>query len=133
MVALVVATFLLSGCVVAPLVSFVSAAYQGYTVWKGSEATKYFTHDLEATYQAVKQSAKQMKLETSTLPPMGEGYALETKGENPLQIYVLPVGKNVTKVTIMISLLGDKKFTEFFYKTVEDNLTNKALVGRAHV
>jgi glucan 1,3-beta-glucosidase len=127
LVIIMVAPFLVSGCAIAPLISFVGAAYQGYTVWKGSEATKYFNHDLETTYQAVKQSATQMKLGTSTLPPLGMGYALETNGENPLQINVLPVEKNVTKVTIRISLLGDKQFTEYFYKTVEDNLAKKAL------
>jgi len=127
MVTLMVCPFLISGCAIAPLISFAGAAYQGYTIWKGGEATKYFNHDLEATYQAVKQSAEQMKLETSPLPPLGIGYALETKSENLLQINVLPVEKNVTKVTIRISLLGDKHITEYFYKTVEDNLAKKTL------
>jgi len=126
-VALMIAISFFSGCAVAPLIPLIGGAYQGYTVWKGSEATKYFSHDLETTYQAVKQSAKQMKLGISTLSPPGKGYALETAGENHLQIDVVPVEKNVTKVMIRVSLLGDKQFTEFFYKTVEDNLAKKAL------
>lgn len=127
MVTLMVAPFLVSGCAAVQLLSLGIATYQGYTVWKGREATKYFPHDLEATYQAVKQSAEKMKLETSNPPPLGKGYAMETKGENSMQINVLPVEKNVTKVTIRISLFGDKQFAEYFYLTVEDNLAKQAL------
>ena len=124
---LMVAAFLTSGCAVVPLIPLVGGAYQGYTIWKGGEATKYFSHDIDATHQAVKQTVEQMKLKTKPLPPPEKGYALETQGQNPLQIRIAPVEKNVTKVMIKSSLLGDKQFTEFFYKKIEDNLARNAL------
>lgn len=123
LLALFFASSLASGCAVAPILPFVGAAVQGYSVWKGGEATKYFAYDLDTTYKAVKQTAEDMKLEMTTPAPPEKGYALETKGQTPMQIAVEPTEKNVTKVAIRISMIsGDKQFVEFFYKTVEDNL-----------
>jgi hypothetical protein len=59
-----------------------------------------------------------------------EGYSLETKGNIPMHIYVLPLKKGVTKVGISISAFGDKHYVELFYSLVDDNLPKKAAVGK---
>lgn len=124
--ALFIASCLSSGCAVAPLLPVVGAAYQGYSVWKGGEVTNYYAYDLETTFTAVKQTIAQIKLETSAPAQPEKGYAVETKGNNPMQITVTPSEKNLTKVSIRFSVIsGDKQFAEFFFKNVENNLTKK--------
>jgi hypothetical protein len=50
---------------------------------------------------------------------------VETGGNMPMVINILPVEKNVTKVVLTIAQFGDKQYAEFFYKTIEDNIPKK--------
>ncbi|HUH65274.1 MAG TPA: DUF3568 family protein [Syntrophales bacterium] len=91
------------------------ASYEGYAVWEGAQSTKYYASDLQTVYHAVRLSCDQMKLDTTILSASAEsGYTLETKGNKPLKITVLPVEKNITKVIIDIGTLGDKQYAELF-------------------
>ncbi len=121
---LFIASCLTAGCVAA--LPIVGAAYQGYSIWKGGEVTNYYAYDLDTTFNAVKQTIAQIKLDTSAPAQPEKGYAVETKGNNPMLITVTPAEKNLTKVSIRFSVIsGDKQFAEFFYKNVENNLTKK--------
>jgi len=45
---------LISGCAALSCVSFLpvmGSAYEGYVIWKSSEATTYFAFDLDTTYR----------------------------------------------------------------------------------
>lgn len=59
-----------------------------------------------------------------------EGYSLETKGNIPMHIDVLPLKKSVPTVVISIPAFGDKHYVELFYSLVDDNLPKKAAVGK---
>jgi hypothetical protein len=129
LVFLLLATSLLSGCAVLGLIPFipvVGGSYQGYTVWKGRESLKYYTHDSQTVCQAVKQSCEQLILETVIQNPVSEnGCSLETKGNYPMEINVSNVEKNLTKVVITITLFGDKQYAELLYRTIDDNIPKK--------
>lgn len=124
------AVMLSSGCAAVPLLTLLpiaGAAYEGYVVWKGREATKYYGHDLATVYQSVKKASEELKLESTTRQlASNSGYHIDTKGSMPMQIDILVVEKSVTKVVITISQFGDKQYAEFFYKTVEEYMPKKA-------
>jgi hypothetical protein len=131
-VCLFIITSVLSGCAVVAAIPIIGgiggAASQGYTVWRSFEATRYYAYNVETTYRAVKRSASQLKLKTAaSANPPKKGYALETKGDNPLEISVLPAEEkvNVTKVVIKIALLGDRQYAEMFFKTIDENISKK--------
>jgi len=125
------AASLISGCAVLPILSILGTSYQGYTVWEGNESIRYYAYDLDTTYQAVKRSCKQLELETVIQNPASEhGYSLETKGNHLMQIHVLPVETNLTKIVITITLFGDKPYVELFYKTVDDNIPKKKVLNK---
>ena len=130
--ALFLVTALLSGCTALPFLSFMgSATYEGYVVWNSGEATKYYAFDLDTTYRAVTRASHQLKLEATLIKSAPkEGYSLETKGNAPMHIDILPLEKSVTTVVISIPTFGDKHYVELFYRTVDDNLPKKAAVGR---
>lgn len=107
------------------------SAYEGYVVWKSGEATKYYAFDLDTTYQAVMRASDQLKLETTvTKSAPKEGYTIETKGNVPMSIDILPLKQGVTTVVINISTFGDKKYVELFFTLVDDNLPKKATAGK---
>jgi hypothetical protein len=124
----------LSGCAAVPFLSFLSitgSAYEGYIVWKSGEATKYYAFDLETTYRAVMRASEQLKLEATVIKSVPkEGYSLETKGDVPMHIDILPIEKSVTTVVTSIPTFGDKHYVELFYRLVDDNLPKKAAVGK---
>jgi hypothetical protein len=121
-------------CAALPFFSFLpvmGSAYEGYVVWKSGEATKYYAFDLDTTYQAVMRASDQLKLETTvTKSAPKEGYTIETKGNVPMSIDILPLKQGVTTVVINISTFGDKKYVELFFTLVDDNLPKKATVGK---
>jgi hypothetical protein len=121
----------LSGCALIPLAPFAGSvagsAYGGYTVWKESEVTRYFASDLDTAFRAVKLSSEQMKLEPMVLSATpGKEYALYTEGNYPMKITLLPVEKHVTKVVVSIGIAGDKQYVDFFFKSIETNLSKLA-------
>jgi len=125
------AASLISGCAVLPILSIFGASYQGYTVWEGRESTRYYACDLDTAYQAVKRSCEQLKLKTAIQKPASEhGYSLEIKENHIMQINVLPVETNLTKIVITIALFGDKPYVELFYKTVDDNIPKKKVLNK---
>jgi hypothetical protein len=126
---------LLSGCAVLSGLSFLptimGSTYEGYIVWKSGEATKYYAFDLDTTYQAVMRASAQLKLETTIIKSAPkEGYSLETTGNVPMHIDILPLKKSITTVVTRIPTFGDKHYVELFYSLVDDNLPNKAAVGK---
>jgi len=134
--ALFLVTTLLSGCAVVPFLPFLpvmGTAYDGYVVWKSGKATKYYAFDLDTTYRAVMRASDQLKIKSTLIKSAPkEGYFLEIKENVPMHIDILPLEKNVsvTTVVISISIFGDKQYVELFYKLVDDNLTKKADVGK---
>jgi hypothetical protein len=127
-----IAIFLL-GCTALPCLSFLpltGSAYEGYVIWKSSEATKYYAFDPDTTYRAVMRTSSQMKLETTVIESVPkERYSLEIKGNVPMHIDISPLEKSVTTVAISIPTFGDKHYVELFYRLVDDNLPKKATVG----
>jgi uncharacterized protein YceK len=126
---------LLSGCATLPFLaaggSVAGASYEGYVVWKSGEATKYYAFDLDTTYRAVMRASDQLKLEATLIKSAPkEGYSLETKGNVPMHIDILPLEKSVTSVVISIPTFGDKHYVELFYRLVDDKLPKKAAVGK---
>ena len=129
--ALFLVTALLSGCAALPFLPFMGSAYEGYVVWKSGEATKYYAFDLDTTYRAVMQASNQLKLEATLIKSAPkEEYSLETKGNVPMHINILPLNKSVSTVIISIPIFGDKHYVELFYRLVDDNLPKKAAVGK---
>ena len=132
---LLLATSLLSGCGICAFIPVIGGSevipvaggsYQGYSVWKGRESSKYYTYDVKTVCQAVKQSCEQLKLETVIQDPFLEnGCSLETKGNYPMEINVSNVEKNLTKVVITINLFGDKQYAQLLYTTIDDNIPKK--------
>jgi len=127
---LLLTTSLLSGCAVVGLIPFIGSSvggsYQGYSVWKGRESSKYYTYDIKTICQAVNQSCEQLKLETVIQNPVSEDEcSLETKGNYPMEINVSHIEKNLTKVVITIALFGDKQYAELLYRTIDDNVPKK--------
>ena len=105
--------------------------YEGYVIWKSGEATKYYAFDLDTTYRAVMRASDQLKLEATLIKSAPkEGYSLETKGNVPMHIDILPLEKRITTVVISIPTFGDKHYVELFYRLVDDNLPKKAAVGK---
>ena len=127
-------TALLSGCAALPCLSFLpltGSAYEGYVVWKSGEATKYYAFDLDTTYRAVMRTSDQLKLEATVIKSAPkERYSLETKGNVPMKIDILPLEKSVTAVVISIPTFGDKHYVELFYRVIDDNLPKKVDVGK---
>ena len=132
--ALFLVAALLSGCAAIPFLSFLpfmGSGYEGYVFWKSGEATKYYAFDIDTTYQAVMQASDHLQLEATLIKsaPM-EGYSLETKGNFPMHINILPLEKSITTVAIRIPTFGDKHYVELFYRLVDDNLPKQAAVGK---
>jgi hypothetical protein len=134
LLALFLAAALVSGCAAPACLSFLpitGTAYDGYVVWKSGEATKYYAFDLDTTYRAAMRASDRLKLEATLIKSEPkEGYILETKGDVSMHIDILPLEKNVTTVVVRIPTFGDKHYVELFYKIVDDNLPNKAAVGK---
>ena len=77
------------------------------------------------------QTSDQMKLEATVIKSVPkERYSLETKGNVPMHIDILPLEKSVTTVVISIPTFGDKHYVELFYRVVDDNLPKKAAIGK---
>ena len=128
-VSLFLAANIISGCAAAPIVPVLGVSYQGYTFWKGRESTRYYASNLETTYEAVKRSCEQLKLETIIQNPASKDvHSLETKGNHPMQINVMLVEINLTRVVITIDLFGDKQYVDLFYKTIDDNIPKKEVI-----
>ena len=131
--ALFLVTALLSGCAVIPFLPFIpvmGSAYDGYIVWRSGKATKYYASDLDTAYRAVMRASDQMKLETTLIKSAPqEGYSLEIKGNIPMHIDILPLEKNtsITTVVVSISIFGDKQYVALFYSLVDENLPKKAV------
>lgn len=120
---LFLALSLLSGCEIAPLVSLAGGSYQGYTIWKGRESSKYYPYDSKVVCQAVKKSCEHLKLETVITNPVSDnGCTMETKGNYPMEISVSYIEKNIAKVVITIALFGDKEYAELLYGTIGNNI-----------
>ena len=118
LLALLLVSALLSGCAAPPCVSLfplMGTAYEGYVVWKSGEATKYYAFDLDTTYRAAMQASDQLKLESTLTKSAKEGYSLETKGNVPMHIDILPLEKSVTSVVIKIPTFGDKTTGSYTY------------------
>ena len=127
-------TALLSGCAAPACLSFLpitGPAYEGYAFWRSGEATKYYAFDLDTTYRAVMRASDELKLVATLIKSAPkDGYYLETKGNVPMDIDILPLEKSVTTVVIRIPIFGDKHYVELFYRLVDDNLPKKAAVGK---
>jgi len=127
---LLLSTSFVSGCFIVPVIPFMGTAYEGYTIWKGDEAIKYYSHDFDTVCQAVNRACEQMKLKTTVTSTVSEKrYSLEVEGNNPMHVNVLPVENNVTKVTVRTSSFGDKQYAEYFLKAVDDNIPSGAKPG----
>jgi hypothetical protein len=128
LLALFLVTALLSGCAVLPFFPIIGPAYDGYGFWNSGKATKYYAFDLDTTYLAVMRASDRLKLEVTLIKSAPkEGYSLETKGNVPMHIDVLPLKKekSVTTVAIRIPIFSDKQYVELFYRLVDDNLSNE--------
>ncbi|MHB8907625.1 MAG: DUF3568 family protein [Syntrophales bacterium] len=129
-----VTALLLSGCAAPACLSFLpitGSAYEGYVAWTSGEATKYYAFDIETTYRAVMRTSDQLKLETTVIKSVPkERYTLQTKGNTPMHIDIVPLEKGVTTVVINISAFGDKHYVELFYRLVDENLPRKAAGGK---
>ena len=122
-ISLFISTSLVSGCFIVPIIPFMGTAYEGYTIWRGDEAIKYYTHDFDTICRAVNRACEQMKLKTTVKSTASEKqYSLEIEGNNPMHVNVLPVENNVTKITVRTKTFGDKQYAEFFLKAVDDNI-----------
>ena len=134
LLSLFLVTALLAGCAAPACLSFLpitGSAYEGYVAWKSGEATKYYAFDLDTTYRAVMRTSDQLKLEATVIKSAPkERYSLETKGNVPMHIDILPLEKSVTTVVISIPTFGDKHYVELFYRVVDDNLPKKAAIGK---
>ncbi|MEN6318190.1 MAG: DUF3568 family protein [Syntrophaceae bacterium] len=134
LLALFLVSALLSGCAALPCLSLfpmMGTAYEGYVFWKSGKATKYYAFDLDTTYRAVMRASDQLKLEATLIKPAPqEGYSLETKGNVPMHIDILPFEKSVTTVVISIPTFGDKHYVELFYRLVDDNLPKEEAFGK---
>jgi hypothetical protein len=134
--AFILGTVLLSGCIALPFLPFVpimGSAYQGYVIWRGGEATKYYAYDLDTTYRAVMQASDQLKIETTLIKSApNEGYSLKIERNIPMQIDILPLEKNVrvTMVIVRISIFGDKQYVELLYSLVDENLAKNGTIGK---
>ncbi len=132
--ALFLVTAILSGCAVVPFVpSVVGSVYDGYVAWNSGKATKYYAFDLDTTYQAVIQASNRLKSETILIKSSPqEVYSLEIKKNIPMYIDILPLEKNVsvTTVIISISMFGDKQYVELFYRLIDDSLHKREAVGK---
>lgn len=121
----------LSGCMAIPLGTLLpvaGTAYNGYVVWKRGEASKYYAYDLEATYRAVMETSRQLKIEPRVITAQPAAfYSLETQGSVPMHIDVTPYEKSLTKVIVKISPFGDRDYVEFFYRLVEEHLADRAV------
>jgi hypothetical protein len=134
--ALFLVAALLSGCAVVPLLPLIpvmGSAYDGYVVWSSGKATKYYAFDRDTTYRAVMQASDRLKLETTLIKAVPqEGYSLEIKRNIPMRIDILPLQKNVsvTTVVISVSIFADKQYIALFYSLVDDNLPKRKIVGK---
>ena len=118
--ALFLVTALLSGCAVLPFLPFLpvmGSAYEGYVVWKSGKATKYYAFDLDTTYRAVMQASDQLKLEATLIKSAPkEGYSLETKGNVPMHIDILPLEKSaVSPQSSSVSLYSEISITSNYF------------------
>jgi hypothetical protein len=122
-VSLLLTTGLLWGCAPIQMIPIMGASYEGYSFWKSGESTRYYAYDVDRTFQAVRRSCERLKLGAGiqNLGP-GKGYSLETKGDHPMEINVLPVEKEFTRVDIKIGLFQDKQYVEFFYRIIEEDI-----------
>jgi hypothetical protein len=128
LLALFLVTALLSGCAALPFFPIMGPVYEGYGFWKSGKATKYYAFDLDTTYLAVMRASDRLKLEATLIKSAPkEGYFLEAKGNVPMHIDVLPLKKekSVTTVVISIPIFGDKQYVELFYRLVDENLPNE--------
>jgi len=111
------------GCSIVPFVPVVgTTVYDGYVGWRGRVAVKYYAEDVATMRRAVIQASRQLRLEIVSKTADEDGFSLELKCKESLQIAILPFEKKVTKVMIKISLFGDKQFADFFYEMIDANL-----------
>jgi hypothetical protein len=109
----------------------IGASYEGYSFWKSAESTRYYAYDLDRTFEAVKRSCERLKLGTGTQNlGSGKGYSLETNGDHPMEIDVLPIEKEFTSVAIRIGLFEDKQYVEFFFRIVDETIQKKTPDGK---
>jgi hypothetical protein len=121
-VCLFFAVNVIGGCSVLPFIPIVGTVYDGYVGWRGHQAVKYYAEDIATMRRAVMQSSQQLRLKAVHKSTDKNGYSLELKCKEPLQIEILPFEKKVTKVMIKISLGGDKQFADFFYQRIDANV-----------
>ena len=121
------------GKIFLPVLPVVGSVYDGYVVWKSGKATKYYACDLDTTYRSVMRASDQMKLETTLIKSVPQKeYSLDIERNIPMHIDILPLQKNVsvTTVVISISMFEDKQYVELFYKLIDDNLPKRKDIGK---
>lgn len=119
--------FSLTGCgiITAPLIlGAAGAAAQGVIIWRGGEASKYYTVDVDTVYRATKRAATNLNLKVSDDNKNGDAYQLVigSKKEMKVKISLAEDDRSITKLSIRVNTLGDKPYAEMFYKTVDENL-----------
>lgn len=113
-----IATFLLLfvGCeIIAPISGIVSVG----VFWMNREAHKYYNTEFDDMERSVKSALIELEMPIEEEYYSGDTLILKCDVNDRFKISLNPVRENVTKVSILVDLLGDKPYAEMIYRHID--------------
>jgi len=122
---LILAMFIaVPGCALLPLAPALGPIIQGYLMWKDGEASAYYETDAQTAYNAVKRVMKEIEapiLEDEH--PSGREFYIKSENIDSFKVTIeQKEGLEITRISIRINFMGDKKYVELIYKKLESQL-----------
>jgi len=88
--------------------------------WMEGEAHKYYPHNSDVVYRAVKRACNKLGYVITRDDPPDDGYYyLVAGGNDRFKIKVSVVEANISRLSVRINFMGDKPYTELLYQQVD--------------
>lgn len=102
--------------------AIVSPIVNGYITWQNGEAHKYYENNDVIIINATKRACLDLGLKIKKNIRSRYYYNIIATSKNDFNIKIKKINKNISKVSIRIDFMGDKPFSEFIYKKIDEEI-----------
>jgi hypothetical protein len=88
-------------------------------MWMEREAHKYYNTDLEKMDKSLRLVLEELEMPIEKEYMSGERMVFKCDANDRFTITLNPVRHNVTKVSIVINIMGDKPYAEMIYRHID--------------
>ena len=88
-------------------------------MWMERTAHKYYNTDLDDMDAALRSTLDELEMPIEKEYMSGDSMVFKADVDDRFTITLNPVRENVTKVSIVVNLLGDKPYAEMIYRHID--------------